>query len=154
MNICGETIIEPARPGDAHACGAIMSDWVDETQWMPRIHTRAQNRGFLSDLIARGWVIVARRCATPVGFLARDGGEIHALYLARSARGQGLGRDLLDRAREQAKESGQGLGLWCYQANEAACGFYLREGFREEARSDGAGNDAHLPDIRYTWSPR
>lgn len=147
MNIAG-LFIEAARPGDADTCAAILSDWTDETDWMPQIHSRAETRGILADLIGRGWVTVARRCGRAVGFIARDGQEIHALYIAPAMRGQGLGRALLATARLAEDQ----LGLWCFQANQPALRFYAREGFREVARSAGEGNDAQLPDIRLEWS--
>jgi len=34
----------------------------------------------------------------------------------------------------------------------AAQRFYLRHGFRETARTDGASTDEKLPDIHYVWS--
>jgi len=43
------------------------------------------------------------------------------------------------------------LGVWSYQNNERASHFYERAGFVEVIRTDGEGNDAHLPDIRYEW---
>lgn len=149
MSLCdGTVILEPARPSDARATGRIMSDWIDEAAWMPRVHSRPEGRAHLADMIERGWVDVARRCGQPVGFLARDGGEIHALYLERTARGQGVGAALLTKAKARTDR----LALWTFQANEAAQRFYLREGFHEVSRSDGAGNDEGLPDIRYQWS--
>ncbi len=141
-------LIGPARPGDVRAIGAILSGWVDETDWLPRIHTRAEDQNHAADLVRRGWVIAARRCGEVVGFLARDGSEIHALYVARGRRGQGVGKALL----EHAKQGRDHLGLWTFQANDAAQFFYRREGFHEVRRSNGAGNDEGLPDIRYEWS--
>lgn len=140
-------ILGPARPTDAEAIGTILSDWIDETPWMPRIHKREEEQAFAGDLVARGWVTVARRCGRVVGFIARDGEEIVALYLAGHARGQGIGTALLDRA----KRASPRLTLWAFQFNEAARGFYEAHGFRELARTGGARNDEKLPDIHYLW---
>ena len=140
--------IAPARPEDAAACARIMSDWIDETPWIPRVHTRAEDRGFLEHLIGRGWVSVAWRGDAIAGFIARDGSEIHALYVAGPQRGRGVGKALLDAARAARPE----LDLWTFQANTRARAFYRREGFHETRRSDGTGNDEGLPDIRYHWS--
>ena len=140
--------IDAAGTRDAAACARILSDWRRETAWMPRIHGHEDDQDFLADLIARGWVSVVRDGAGLAGFMARDGGEIHALYIAASHRGRGLGHALL----RQAKEARPTLGLWTSQANRRAQAFYLREGFREVCRTDGAGNDDGLPDIRYEWS--
>lgn len=139
-----------ARARDAPAIAAILSDWTDETAWIARIHTREAELAFVRDLIARGWVTVARREGRIVGFLARDGDEVVALHVEASARGQGVGTALLGRA----KRGRARLTLWTYQFNTRARGFYERHGFAEVQRTGGAGNDAKLPDIRYEWRRR
>ena len=139
-------IVDAATSADASAMGAIMSDWIDATPWMPRVHTRTEEQGFARMLVDKGWATVVRRAGVPVGFLARDRGEIHALYAA--PQGQGVGKALLDYAKTHAPH----LSMFAFQANVAAQRFYLREGFVETGRSDGMGNDENLPDIRYEWS--
>jgi len=143
-------VIGAARPADAPMIGAILSDWIDETDWMPRIHTRAQEQVFAADLVARGWVSVARSRGEVAGFLARNGAEVVALYVARSARGCGVGTALL----AQAKRRSPRLALWTFQLNHAARAFYEAREFHEIARTGGAGNDEKLPDIRYAWERR
>lgn len=142
--------LRPARSTDAGRVGAILSGFIDETDWMPRIHKREDEQAFAADLVARGWVTVARRRGEVVGFLARDGAEVAALYVARSARGQGVGRALLDRAKRQSPR----LALWTFQFNDPARAFYEAQGFHEVNRTGGAGNDEKLPDIRYAWERR
>lgn len=142
--------IQVATPKDADECAAILTHWIDHTAWMPRVHTPDDERAFLRDLIKRGWVTVALQDGTLAGFLASDGPEIHALYLAKDMRAKGIGSKML----EQAKQAQDALFLWTFQANLPAQGFYLRQGFREVARTDGTGNDEGLPDIRYEWSAR
>ncbi len=140
-------LVEIAQARDAEACGRLMDYWIEETDWIPRLHSAEQAVDFLADLIGRGWVTLVRREGKAVGFLAREGAEIHALYLAPPVRGQGIGKMLLDHAKAQEKQ----LGLWTFQANIPAQRFYLREGFSEVRRSQGEGNDEGLPDIRYEW---
>ena len=139
--------LRPARPADAAALGAILSDWIDATPWMPRIHSRDQDRGFAARMIAEMTVTVAVVDA-PAGFLARRAHFIHALYLTADARRGGIGRLLLDDAKAGARR----LTLWTFQANHPARRFYVREGFAEVERTDGAGNDEHLPDLRLEWN--
>lgn len=141
-------ILSPATAADAPAIANILTGWIAATPWMPRIHTRASEAGFARLLVDRGWTTVAKNENRVLGFLSRDASEIHALYLAPFARGKGVGTALLDHAK-MARET---LGLYTFQSNEGACRFYLREGFVEDFRTDGAGNDEHLPDIRYVWS--
>ncbi len=139
--------IEKAQTADADAVATILSDWIDETTWMPRIHTRQEEVSFGNLLIDEADVTVARHDAQVIGFLARRGGVIEALYVAASARHRGIGKSLLD----QAKSAADGLGLWTFQANVRARAFYAREGFREVETTDGAANDEKLPDVRLIW---
>nr|WP_136441041.1 GNAT family N-acetyltransferase [Pacificoceanicola onchidii] len=139
--------LRPGEPRDALRLGAILSGFTDETDWMPRLHSRAEDISHMGGLIDRGWVTVADRGDGPFGFLACDHKTIHALYVDPEQRGQGAGKALLD----HAKESASLLELWTFQANTGAQRFYEREGFSEAERTDGATNDEKLPDIRYVW---
>lgn len=146
------TQLRAARSTDAGKVGAILSEFIDTTDWMPRLHTRAEDVAHAGILIARGRVTVAQRHGVVVGFAANDGCDLDALYVAGSARGQGVGTALL----EHLKQGQDRLVLWTFQANSPAQAFYLRHGFAEVARSDGQGsdgqgNDEGLPDIRYEW---
>lgn len=141
-------ILRPARQADSRALAAILGDWVRETGWMPLLHTREEDLAFVRGLTGRGLVTVADDDG-PQGFLAREGEEVLALYLAPSARGRGLGRILLDRAKAESPR----LGLWTFERNEGARRFYAREGFAEVNRTDG-DNEEGLPDVRLAWELR
>lgn len=139
-------MLAAAVPGEAPLLGAILSDWIDETPWMPRLHSRAEDTGFVAGLIARGGVRVVRDGA-PVGFIARQGSKVEALYVARSARRQGAGRALI----VEAQQSVPHLALWTFAANGAARDFYAACGFVETGGTAGE-NDEGLPDIRMEWT--
>lgn len=139
--------IARATADDAPEIGAILSAWIEETPWMPRIHSYAQEQEFATDLVGRNWVHVAKHAGNILGFMARDQGKIHALYVARDARRTGIGGAFVN----LAKRADTWLSLWTFVANENAQRFYLGAGFHEVERSDGAGNDEGLPDIRYEW---
>lgn len=141
------TLLRTAREMDAGAVGGILSEFIDTTPWMPRIHTRAEDVAHAARMINRGWVSLADQGGTVVGFMARNGDDIDALYVKADARGQGVGAALLNHAKEMSPR----LELWTFQANDGAQRFYLRHGFVEERRTDGAGNDEGLPDIFYVW---
>ena len=141
-------IIRDAHGADAGAVGAILSAFIDDTPWMPRIHTRAEELSFAGLMVDRGWVRVAEQGGAVIGFLALTDGFVHSLYLRSDAQGQGVGKALL----EDAKATSGQLKLNTFAANTGAQRFYLREGFVETARSDGAGNDENLPDITYVWT--
>ena len=139
--------LRPARSTDAGKTAAVLSGFIDETNWMPRIHTRAEDVSFTADMIDRGWVTVAELDGRVVGFSAREDDTVHALYVNAQARNQGCGASLL-----QAMQQEQGhLTLWTFQANTGAQRFYERHGFSEAERTDGDRNDEGLPDIRYVW---
>lgn len=146
-------VLRPATEADAPALAAILSDWIDATPWMPRRHSRLEERGFVLRLIREMTVTVAMAPgatggpARPRGFLARRDGFIHALYLAPQARRRGLGRRLLDAAKAEAPA----LELWVFQANAPARAFYRAQGFAEAESGDGSGNDEGLPDLRLVW---
>ncbi|MCG6558862.1 GNAT family N-acetyltransferase [Ruegeria sp. 1NDH52C] len=140
-------VLRPARPGDAEATGDILYRFAQDTPWMPKLYERAETVGFCGIMIGRGWVSVAVLGGQVAGFIARDGQEICSLYLAKAAQGQGLGAALLGNAMERSDR----LELWTFQQNTRAQRFYARHGFVEAARTDGAGNEERLPDIRYEW---
>lgn len=138
--------LRPARSTDAGKIGAILSEFIDTTEWMPRIHTRAEDVSFCATMIDRGWVTVAVRDQV-VGFMAQDDQEVSCLYVANSAQGQGVGKALLDHAKAQVDR----LELWTFQTNEGARRFYAREGFAELRETDGSRNDEQLPDVFLEW---
>ena len=136
-----------ARVLDAGAVGSILSDSIEELDWMPRLHTRAEDISFAAEMIDQGWVTVARKQNTLCGFLALRGGEVLSLYVDAKARSQGVGQTLLNAAKSDA----DCLTLWTFAANEGAQRFYTRAGFVEMERGDGSGNEEGLPDIRFEW---
>lgn len=139
--------ITDSTPQDAAPLAAIMGNWVRETGWMPVLHSAAEDKDFVAGLIRNGTVRVARESGRCLGFLAREGSWIVGLYLAPEARGQGLGKALIDEVKAAEPE----VGLWVFQANSGAVAFYRREGFVETERTDGQGNDERLPDICMMW---
>jgi len=139
-------VLETALAKDAQEVGLILHSWLQNTRWVPKLHTRNEIIGFADSMIARGWVTVARRRRV-AGFLAREAGFVHALYLSDEMRGQGIGRALIARAKAEEEM----LTLWTFLANTDAQQFYQREGFQEVTRTDGSGNDEKLPDICYQW---
>ena len=141
------TILRPATPTDAGRLAGILSGFIDDTPWMPRIHTRAEDLAHVGQLIQNGWVTVAETGPEVAGFLAREGATIHALYVSGAHRNLGVGRALLD----HAKAAEPRLRLWTFQANTGAQRFYRRAGFTETQRTSGACNDERLPDIEYVW---
>ena len=142
----------PARAHIGHAprLVAILWAFARATPWLPRARSPLTDLWVMLLAIRRGWVRVAFDRHGPAAFIARDGQRIHALYVHPRARGQGLGRALL----EQAKTEQTRLDLWVLAANRAARAFYARQGFAEAGHSPGLGNDENLPDLRMVWHAR
>lgn len=139
--------LRAARSTDAGKVGAILSDFVARTDWMPKLHTAAEDIGFAGKMIDRGWVRVAENQTGIVGFIARDGAEVNALYVNTPAQRSGIGAAFLD----EAKAEMPNLELWTFQSNTPALAFYAAQGFHEVRRTDGAENDEKLPDVRLAW---
>lgn len=138
--------IRAATADDAPDCVAILSDWIEETPWMPRLHSDGSMITFWRDRLATasGWV--AMHDDRPCGFGVRDGNSLTALYVTPASRRNGTGRALLDRAK-----AGQPmLRLWVFEANEPAQAFYAHQGFAEVQRTPGDNEEA-MPDIEMIW---
>lgn len=140
--------LRAAQPTDAGATGDILWTYLCRTDWMPKLYSAAETIGFCGTMIDRGWVTVATLNNQIEGFIARQDTEIHALYLNRKVVGRGIGKMLLSDAKSRSEQ----LELWTFQAATGAQRFYLREGFGELERTDGARNDENLPDIHYIWT--
>ncbi len=142
-----DIVLRAAQSTDAGTTGAILSAFIDETDWMPRLYTRAQDIGFAGSMIESGWVNVATLQEHVVGFMARDGVDINALYVAPQHRSKGVGAALIT----QAQAHNAHLKLWTFVANIRAQAFYAQHGFREIGRTDGTNNEEGLPDIQLEW---
>lgn len=140
--------IRPGTPADALACAAILNDWIDETPWMPRVHSHEDVQRHYRDFVFQKRQVTVAGEVSPIGYLALDveEGFITSFFLKGDARGKGMGKRLLDTAKFEADH----LQLWTFVANTGAQRFYGREGFREADRSDG-DNEEGLPDILYRW---
>ena len=139
-------VVRQARPLDAGKVGAILTQAVRDQHWLPVLHSEAENIHFFGRMIDHDMVWVADD-GNVRGFLALEEDYVHALYVARGARGHGIGSALLD----AAKAGRARLELYTFVANTGARRFYGRHGFVEAGRSDGTQNDEGLPDIFMVW---
>ena len=139
--------IRRAVAGDADPLGAVLSGWIDETPWMPRIRSREDDRNFVAGLIASTEVLALIDGDRASGFLARDGEEITAFYLCGTSRRRGHGSAMMSRAMAGSEQ----LSLWTFQANTDAIRFYERVGFVQTKWTDN-DNEEGLPDVLMTWA--
>ena len=93
----------------------------------------------------RVWVVQAAEC--PVAFMAMENDFIDQLYVHPDHWQQGIGRMLLDFAKESFPEH---LWLYTLQVNINARAFYEKNGFVAEkfGFSDPPENE---PDVEYHW---
>ncbi len=148
----GHLTVRLAKLADMPACARILNDWIDATEWMPRVHPHEDvERHYRQDVFPNRTVYFAENPdREAAGFLAlSDDSYITAFYIDEKFRNAGLGASLLGKAKAL---SPQGLKLWTFVENRNAQRFYQREGFREELRTAG-DNEEGLADILYVWTP-
>ena len=138
--------LRPATGSDASAIAKLMRAALDAFDWMPLLHTPAEDFAFIRDIVLpRQQVTVAVAGNRIVGFIAVSGEWVEQLYLDPAWTGQGIGSRLL----RHATGALPSIRLHCFQANTGARRFYERHGFRAEAFGDGTSNEEGLPDILY-----
>jgi ribosomal protein S18 acetylase RimI-like enzyme len=151
-----------AEVGDGAAVAAVFGAARSEMAYLPALHTPDEDRAFFSDRVVGSGshdvtVAVAEaeaeaevsRAAEMVGFCAVRAGWIEHLYVTPAWQGAEIGSALL--ARAMSKNPG-GLSLWVFEQNERAAALYTRAGFVVVERTDGLGNEEHVPDLRMQWS--
>jgi GNAT superfamily N-acetyltransferase len=82
--------------------------------------------------------------------LLLEPGWIDQLYVRPDVLGQGIGSELVAKAKELMPD---GLQLWTFQSNVRAHKFYEVHGFIAVERTDGSGNEEQAPDVRHVWMP-
>jgi putative acetyltransferase len=120
----------------------------DRLQFQLDLHDEDEDRRFLSGtVLPTNQVWVAESNGHLAGFIAFAAGWVNHLYVGPDFQRRGVGRRLLG----IAKKSNVALQLWVFEVNDPAIRFYEREGFRVVERTDGAGNEAKMADVRMEW---
>ncbi len=129
--------IRRGQPDDAVACAGFLNDW------MPRLHDCATLEALIAEAIPAREIYVIGDPA--VGYLSLNPETVHigAIYVDRP--GEGLGKILLDRAKERRDV----LQLNTHEPNLRAQAFYKREGFEVVERIAEGGDG--LPELRMEW---
>lgn len=146
----GGFVLRRAGPSDAAAIAEVfLGSFRAALPTVRQVHTDDQVRGWIREhVVPETETWVALDGDEIVGMLSLLPGWVDQLYVAPGRFGQGIGRRLLDLAKERA---GGPLQLWTFQVNDMARRFYERNGFVAVELTDGAGNEEHEPDIRYRW---
>ena len=141
--------LRAATVADAEAIAAVFTPSFRLLDFLPELHTPAEDRWFIAKVILKDCVVtLAEHDQTVIAFLARQDEDIRLLHSHPDWIGRGAGTLLL----EHAKASGvAALELWCFQANHQARRFYEARGFRPIRFTDGAHNEEKMPDVRYRW---
>jgi GNAT superfamily N-acetyltransferase len=139
-------------PGDAEQLAALY--WQARAVAMPWLlnpHDETSTRRWMEHvLLVEQRVRVAEYEDRPRGFAAVNGAWLEQLYVDPDHRGLGVGRMLLDDAK-QARPNG--LSLHVFTRNVPARRFYEAAGFKLADQSDGQRNEEQEPDCTYTWTP-
>ena len=145
-------IIRPATVADLPACAAIVNDYIDATEWLPRVKSREEIAGFFTpDLIASRTVLVAETGSEVVAYVSVSGdGFLYAIYLAPAARGRGVGRRLMDEVKSRCPDR---IELTVFEPNDDARRFYVREGFVEVPEGRKDDTDEGVPVLLMRWRP-
>jgi GNAT superfamily N-acetyltransferase len=139
---------------DAAAVAEVFLDSFHATYDFPLAHTDDEVRGWVrEDLVVdtEAWVAVDDEAGDEprvVALMALTPGHLEQLYVAPDRLGGGIGRRLVELAKER---SPGGLSLWTFQVNDRARRFYERNGFVAVEFTDGS-NEERQPDVRYEWS--
>lgn len=134
-----------ARDGDA--CAKIVQEWGAETPWLGPLSDFPEFSEWWTNCLQHvetSWV--AEKDGDVVGFCVRQDDNITGLYVARSARGQGVGKHLLD----LAKQDRAWITVWAYEQNPRARQFYRREGCVEVSRE--IDEATKLRDVEHRWT--
>ena len=111
--------------------------------WLAQPHTDDETRWWhINVLLPRGTVVVAERHGNVVGFAEPSDGWLHALYIAPSAQGSGVGSALFEHSMTLQPS---GFDLWVFQRNTRALDFYARYGCAEVRRTDGSETKSTSP---------
>jgi ribosomal protein S18 acetylase RimI-like enzyme len=144
-----------AEVDDGAAVAAVFGAARSEMAYLPALHTPDEDRAFFTDRVVGSGshdVTVAMAETSPgsemVGFCAVHAGWIEHLYVTPAWQGSGIGSALIARA---MSENPGGLSLWVFEQNERAAALYTRVGFVVVERTDGLGNEEHVPDLRMQW---
>ena len=144
--------IRPGVPEDAEPLTSLyLRARAVAMPWLRSPHDEASTRWWMEHIVlGKQRDRVVEDQAELLGFAAVEGAWLEQLYVDPERQGLGIGRRLLDDAK-QARPAG--LSLHVFTRNVAARRFYEAAGFILVDQSDGRRNEEQEPDCAYTWLP-
>lgn len=97
------------------------------------------------DLLPQAELYVWQDGGAIQGFIGLNGDHVEGLFVRPPLQGRGIGKALLDRARDAHGR----LTLNVYRKNERAAAFYAREGF--QVRGEGVDGNTGEPEYTMVW---
>jgi ribosomal protein S18 acetylase RimI-like enzyme len=149
----GAFIIRRGGAADGPAMAKIINDWIDETEWMPRIHSHEAIEGFFTpEILSKRTILLGERLGGKIeGYLTlRPEGMIAAFYLAPAARGKGLANLMMTEAKRLHPDR---LELGVMEPNARARRFYEAQGFIEIPEGRKTDTDEGIPELLMRWEP-
>jgi ribosomal protein S18 acetylase RimI-like enzyme len=149
LNQC-EIIIIPYAPQYAEQTVRMWRDSKYEAIGQKEIHSFESHVYFLNHILPKEFEIaIATVDEKVVGMIAYNESEISQLYIHTGYQHSGIGKKLLEKAKEQS--TGR-LTLHTFEVNKIAQRFYEKNGFEIIGR--GHENEENLPDIQYEWKAK
>ena len=143
-------ILELAAPARALACASVYRETRSHSlSYLPEIHSKTDDEHFFQDRVFPEdtvWVALDEN-RTVVGFVAFGEGWVNHLYVLPEFQSRGIGRRLL----EIAKQDATSLKLLTFERNTHARHFFERHGFTVVHHTDGADNEELEPDLLMEW---
>jgi len=149
-----DALIRRATSGDADAVAEVLlrarRAGAGAGTIPPLVHDDDDVRGWVARVVIPRLECWVAQCASGavVGMLVLDADWVDQLYVHPDFTRGGIGGELMAVAKRQRPD---GLRLWAFVSNTDAQRFYLRHGFREVQRTDGADNEEGAPAIQYAW---
>lgn len=141
-------VLRPATPADVADLVAVQVAARAAAPMPANIHANAEIHDFLARRLERDEVWVAELDGTVAAYARFTRTWLDDLYVHPRHQDAGLGSALLDLVMSLRPD---GFGLWVFETNEPARGFYAKHGLVETERTDGSANEERRPDIRMEW---
>ena len=138
----GEEIASLYLDARKHALGAIPPVFGTDERVLEWLSARVKNG-------EECWVTRDEKGVS--AFMLLEPGWLDQLYVRVDRIGQGLGTQLIMKAKEIMPN---GMRLWTFQSNRSAHRFYERHGFLVVEETDGSNNEEKSPDVCYEWKPK